>query len=139
MTQHHVSKGLKVFGKDRFAALDKELRELQMRDVVLPLDPDKTTQQSKRDALQYLMFLTKKQCGKIKARGCADGRKQRKHTHRDDASSPTVSTTALLLSCVIDAKEKRDVTTLDVPNAFMQADMDGLVDMKIEGSMAELL
>eukprot|EP00957_Ditylum_brightwellii_P124420 9482441-Ditylum_brightwellii.AAC.1 len=84
------------------------------------------TQQSKRDALQYLMVLSKKQCRRIKARGCADRRKQRKHTHRDDASSPTVSTAALLLSCVIDAKEKRDVATLDVPNAFMQADMDDL-------------
>eukprot|EP00957_Ditylum_brightwellii_P172630 13141695-Ditylum_brightwellii.AAC.1 len=81
LTQYHVSKGLKVFRKDGFAALDKELRELQMREVVKPLDPDKMTQQSKRDALQYLMFLSKKRCGRIKARGCADGRKQRKHTH----------------------------------------------------------
>eukprot|EP00957_Ditylum_brightwellii_P116599 8894374-Ditylum_brightwellii.AAC.1 len=64
------------------------------------------TQQTKRNALQYLMFLSKKQCGRIKARGCADGRKQQNHTHRDDASSPTVSTAALLLSCVINAKEK---------------------------------
>eukprot|EP00957_Ditylum_brightwellii_P134922 10287057-Ditylum_brightwellii.AAC.1 len=97
------------------------------------------TQQSKRDALRYLVFLSKKGCGRIKARGYADGRKQQKHTHRDDASSPTVSTAALLLNCVIDAKEKRDVATLDVPNAFMQADMDEPVDMKIKGSMAELL
>eukprot|EP00957_Ditylum_brightwellii_P046064 3495178-Ditylum_brightwellii.AAC.1 len=126
MTQYHVSKGLKVFGKDGFAALDKELCELQMREVVLPLDPDKMTHQTKRDAPQYLMFLSKKQCGRIKARGCADRRKQQKHTHRDDASSPTVSTAALLLSCVIGTKEKRDVATLDVLNAFMQADMDDL-------------
>eukprot|EP00957_Ditylum_brightwellii_P060771 4614075-Ditylum_brightwellii.AAC.1 len=32
-----------------------------------------------------------------------------------------------------------DVATLDVMNAFMQANMDDLVDMKIKGSMAELL
>eukprot|EP00957_Ditylum_brightwellii_P048478 3678444-Ditylum_brightwellii.AAC.1 len=32
-----------------------------------------------------------------------------------------------------------DVATLDVTNAFMQADMDDLVDVKIKGSMAELL
>eukprot|EP00957_Ditylum_brightwellii_P120005 9158273-Ditylum_brightwellii.AAC.2 len=44
-----------------------------------------------------------------------------------------------MLSCVIDAKERRKVATLDVPNAFMQADMDELVNMKIEGSMAEML
>eukprot|EP00957_Ditylum_brightwellii_P135852 10362169-Ditylum_brightwellii.AAC.3 len=60
---------------------------------------------------------------RIKARGCTDGRKQQKHTHRDDASSPTVSTTAPLTSCVIDAKEKRDIAMLDVLNAFMQVDM----------------
>eukprot|EP00957_Ditylum_brightwellii_P193655 14747257-Ditylum_brightwellii.AAC.1 len=39
---------------------------------------------------------------------------------------PFFSAAALLLSCVIDAKEKKDDATLDVPNAFMQADMDDL-------------
>eukprot|EP00957_Ditylum_brightwellii_P062518 4744641-Ditylum_brightwellii.AAC.1 len=77
------------------------------------------TQQSKRDSLQYLTFLTKKQCGRIKGRGCADGRKQCKHTHHDDASSPPIMTSALLLNCVIDAKEQREVTTLDVSNALV--------------------
>eukprot|EP00957_Ditylum_brightwellii_P133916 10211923-Ditylum_brightwellii.AAC.1 len=139
IARYHVSKGLKAFGKDRIAALDKELCELQMRDVVLPLDPDKMTQQFKKDALQYLAFLTKKRCSRIKARGCDDGRKQQKHTHCDNTSSPSVSTIALLLNCTIDTKEKRGVTMLDVLNAFMQADMDDLVDMKIEGSMAEFL
>eukprot|EP00957_Ditylum_brightwellii_P042630 3228412-Ditylum_brightwellii.AAC.1 len=85
------------------------------------------------------MLLSKKRCGRIKARGCADWRKQQKYTHHDDASSPIVSTTALLLSCVINTKEKRDVATLDVLNTFMQVDMDDLVNMKIKGSMAELL
>eukprot|EP00957_Ditylum_brightwellii_P087055 6626561-Ditylum_brightwellii.AAC.2 len=92
----------------------------------------------KEDALKYLMFLTKKQCGRIKGRSCAGGRKQRTNTHCDDASSPTVSIAALLLSCVINAKENRDVATLDVPNAFMQANMDKLINMKIEGSMTEI-
>ena len=34
---------------------------------------------------------------------------------------------ALYLSCLIDAKEGRDVATVDIPGAFMQADMDELV------------
>jgi hypothetical protein len=50
-----------------------------------------------------------------------------------------VSIEALLLSCVIDAKEKRDVATVDIPGAFMQADMDKLVHMRLEGTMAKLL
>eukprot|EP00957_Ditylum_brightwellii_P163588 12455715-Ditylum_brightwellii.AAC.1 len=93
----------------------------------------------KKESLQYLMFLIKKQCRRIKGKGFNDGCKQPQNTHCDDASLPTVSTAALMLSCVIDAKENHDAATLDVPNVLMQANMDKLVNMKIEGSMAELL
>ncbi len=44
-----------------------------------------------------------------------------------------------MLSCVIGAKEQRDMATVDIPGAFMQADMEDLVHMKLEGQMAELL
>eukprot|EP00957_Ditylum_brightwellii_P156873 11939680-Ditylum_brightwellii.AAC.1 len=60
-------------------------------------------------SLQYLMFLTKKRCRKIKGHGCADGRKQRSYIPKDDASAPTVAIESLMLSCLIDAKEGRDV------------------------------
>eukprot|EP00957_Ditylum_brightwellii_P136918 10441808-Ditylum_brightwellii.AAC.1 len=103
------------------------------------LDPDKMKWKDKKEALQYLMFLTKKRCGRIKGRGCADSLKQCQNNHRDDASSPTVSTAALMLSCVIGAKESHNIVTLDVPNVFMQADMNKLVNMKIECSMAKLI
>ena len=44
------------------------------------------------------------------------------------------------MSCIIDAKEGRDVATADIPGAFMQADMgDEIVHMKLEGTMAQLL
>eukprot|EP00957_Ditylum_brightwellii_P108722 8293936-Ditylum_brightwellii.AAC.2 len=35
--------------------------------------------------------------------------------------------------------EGRNVATVDIPGAFMQADMDKVVHMKIEGTMEELL
>eukprot|EP00957_Ditylum_brightwellii_P046151 3501580-Ditylum_brightwellii.AAC.1 len=35
--------------------------------------------------------------------------------------------------------EERDVATVDIPGTFMQAEMDDVVHMKIEGTMAELL
>jgi hypothetical protein len=44
-----------------------------------------------------------------------------------------------MLSCLINAKEHRDVATVDIPGAFVQADMEDLVHMKLEGKMAELL
>jgi hypothetical protein len=50
-----------------------------------------------------------------------------------------MNTTAHLYNCLIDAKEHPDVATVGIPGAFMQADMEDLVHMKLEGKMAKLL
>jgi len=72
--------------------------------------------------------------------GGADGRKQRPHTTKEDAHAPTVALEALILSCIIDAMEMRDIATIDIPGAFMQADMDEeVVHLCLHGKMAELL
>ena len=44
-----------------------------------------------------------------------------------------------MLSCTINAKEGRDIATVDIPGAFMQADMDEIVHGRWEGAMTELL
>jgi hypothetical protein len=139
MTQHSVKKGLKAFGGDGTQALLKELRQLHDRQVVEPKGPDEITQQQRHDALRYLMFLKKKRYGTIKARGCADGRKQHKYTSKKETSSPTVAIKALMLSCIMDAKEDRDVATANIPGAFMQTDMVDTIHMVLEGTTAELL
>ena len=52
----------------------------------------------------------------------------------------TVATESLFLTCLINAMEHRKVATVDIPGAFMQADMEGdTVHMKLEEKMAELL
>jgi hypothetical protein len=139
MTQHSMKKGLKIFGEAGTAAVLQELKQLHDRKVLEPTNAHQMTPIEKKRALQYLMFLKKKRTGQVKARGCADGRKQRAYTNKEDASAPTVAIESVLLSCVIDAEEGRDVATVDIPGAFMQADMDELVHMKLEGKMAELL
>ncbi len=48
MTQYHGSKGLKIFGKQGLAAVDTELRELVMRDVMQHLKPDNMKQNEQR-------------------------------------------------------------------------------------------
>jgi Reverse transcriptase (RNA-dependent DNA polymerase) len=85
------------------------------------------------------MFLKEKRCGKIKGRGCADGRKQWVYTTKQETSSPTVAIELLMISCVIDAKEHRDVATVDIPGASMVVDMDEEVHMRLEGTMVELV
>ena len=86
-------------------AVYKELLQLHERKVGEPRDASKLSPTQKKNALGYLMFLKQKRTGQIKGRGCADGRKQQLYTPKDDASSPTVATESVLLSCVIDAKE----------------------------------
>jgi hypothetical protein len=50
----------------------------------------------------------------------AGGNKQRDYISKEDASLPTVDTEAMLLSCIIDSKEERDVAVINIPNAFIQ-------------------
>jgi hypothetical protein len=70
---------------------------------------------------------------------CTDGRKQRLYKSKAETSSPTFSSEALFLTALIDAHEKREVYTVDIPGVFMHSDMDELVHMKLKGAMAELL
>ena len=131
-----IHRGLKLFGSQGISAVKAEMQQLHDLKVMEP-KPLTTTQ--KREALGYLMFLKRKHSGKIKARGCADGRPQRAYIPQEDARAPTVSTEAVFMTAVIDAMENRTVAVVDIPGAFMQADMDPGVYMRIDGAMAELL
>ena len=45
-----------------------------------------------------------------------------------------------MITSVIDAKEQREVAVIDIPNAFVQTEMEGdRVIMKMQGKLAELL
>jgi hypothetical protein len=85
------------------------------------------------------MFVKEKRSGTTKARGCADGRKQRLCKTKQETRSPAVRTESLLLSCVIDAKEVRQVMTCDILGAFMQVDVDEVVHVRLSGALAALL
>ena len=75
LTRYTIKKGLKAFGEPGADAVVKEMKQLHDREVIEPKAAHMMTPTEKRKALEYLMFL-KKRGGIIKARGCADGRKQ---------------------------------------------------------------
>jgi hypothetical protein len=77
LTQMSMKQGLKTFGAEGRDAVLSEMKQLHDRGVIEPRDPNSLSVEDKRGALEYLMFLKKKRSGKIKGRGCADGRKQR--------------------------------------------------------------
>ena len=58
---------------------------------------------------------------------------------KEESSAPTVRTEAVFLTVVIDALEGREVGVLDVPGAFMQADIDELVHVRFTGEMVNML
>lgn len=137
--QMSAKKGLKLFGQLGADAISAELQQLHYRQVIKPLMKGDLTREEKSACLHYLMYLKQKRCGKIKARGCADGRKQRLWKTKEETTSPTVRTESVFLSAIIDAYENRNVITCDIPGAFMQADIDEVVHVKFEGEIAELL
>jgi hypothetical protein len=46
---------------------------------------------------------------------------------------------SLFLLCVIDTKEQQKVVTCNIPGAFMQADIDEVLHVRLEGPLAQLL
>jgi hypothetical protein len=102
------------------------------------------SQLEKRRAMESLIFLVEKRDGRIKARTCANGSTQRSYMSKEDAASPTVSTESILLTATIDARQGRDVMTVDIPNAFVQTDIQQKepserVIMKIRGTLVDML
>jgi hypothetical protein len=139
MTQYSLKKGLKKFQKVGEAAVSKELEQLHMRETFTPQHSNDLSDSQKRKALESLMFLKEKRDGKIKGRACADRRNQRETAVLGAATSPAVALEAVLITATIDAHEERDVAIVDVPGAFLSADMDGEVIMTIWGRLAELM
>ena len=140
LTQYGVNKGLRVFGKEGDDAVHAEMQQLHDFKVMQPTPPKTLNRRQRSNALQYLMFLKKKRDGRIKGRGCADGRGQRANAIKGEASSPTISTEAVFLVLTIAAKEVRDVMVMDIPGAFLQTELkDECVHVRFTGRMAELL
>jgi hypothetical protein len=135
-------KGLKMFGDKGEEAIQKELQQIHDMEGFQPKHWYELSKEERAGALKYLMYLKEKRDGRIKGRGCADGRKQRAYIPKAEASSPTATLMAIMLTCMIDAYEKRDVATVDIPGAFLQAKVpeeDRDIHVVLDGRMAELL
>ena len=103
---YNFKKGILKYGKKGKEAINKELSQLHNRDEVFkPIMISDLTKEEKEKTKNSLIFLTQKQDGTIKARACANGGTQRSYINKDDATSPTVTTEALLTTAVIDAKQ----------------------------------
>ena len=141
---YSLRKGLKKFGQKGRDAAYKEMKQLHDRVVVEPIRIEDLTDIEKRRAMESLIFLVEKRDKSIKGRACANGSSQREYMERDEAASPTTMTESVMITATIDAKQNRDVMTADIPNAFVQVDIDEKekgerIIMKIRGLLVNML
>jgi hypothetical protein len=142
MTQLSLKAGLKEWGKKGFKAAHSEMKQLHLRKTFKPKHWRELSEAQCQTVLESHMFLKLKRDGNIKGRTIAGGNKQRDYISTEYASSPTVATESVLLSCIIDAEEHRDVAVVDIPNAFVQTRVENEKDMafiKIQGILVDIL
>jgi hypothetical protein len=100
------------------------MRQLHERAVFKPFQVDDMPQIERKRAMENLIFLIEKRDGRVKARTCANGSTQCTYMECDDAASPTAMTESILITATIDAKQKHDVMTTNILNAFVQTNVD---------------
>jgi hypothetical protein len=142
MTQLSLKAGLKEWGDRAFTAARSEIKQLYLRNTFKPNHWRELSQVQRQTMLESYMFLKQKCDGKTNGRTVSGRDKQRDYISKEDASSPTVATEAVLLSCIIDAKERRDFAVVDIPNAFVQTRVENKKDMafiKIRGVLVDIM
>lgn len=131
MNQCGIKQGMKIFGPRGSDAVISKLKQLQDLKVMDPKHTSELSYKQRCSVLPYLMFLKEKIYGKTKGQGYINGCKQQDYINKEDTSSPTIAIKSVFLACIIDAKEKCDVTTIDIPGAFMQVTMNKPVHMEL--------
>ena len=139
-----LTKGIKKFGTKGREAAYEEMNQLHNRTVFKPTRVEEMTQMERHRAMESIIFLVEKKDGRIKAQTCANGSTQREYIDRDEAASPTAMTDSILLTSTIEAKQGRDIMTADIPNAFVQTEIDQKdneerIMLKIRGILVDML
>ena len=117
-----LGKGLKVFGDEGPPTCKVELQQMHERECFKAIVVAELTRQERMRDQEELMLLTRKRSGALKGRLAYNGKKTHDWISKENTSSPTVSTDSIIMNCSIEAYERRDVMTSDVPNAFIQTD-----------------
>jgi hypothetical protein len=142
MMQLSLKAGLKEWGDRARMAAHSEMKQLHFRNTFKPKHWQELDDTQHQTVLESHMFLKEKHSGKIKGQTVAGGNKQRDYISKEDATSPTVAMESILLTCIIDAEEGRDVAVVNIPNAFIQTCIEDKKDMaiiKIHGILVDIL
>jgi hypothetical protein len=112
-----LKSSLEQWGKKANAVVTSEMKQLQFWDMFKPKHWTELSKTQHQMMLQSHMFLKEKWDRSLK--GGLWLEETVSYISKKDASSPAIATEAILLSCIIDAEEARDVTVIDIPNSFI--------------------
>ncbi len=142
MAQLSMKAGIKKWGEVAEQAITVEIKQLHWHNSYKPMNWHELTSAQKEQILESHIFVEEKRDSKIKARKVVGSNKQRDYITKEDVSSPIVSAEVVMLTCVIDAVEGRDVAVINVSNAFVQTvveDEEHRVIIHIRGSLVDIL
>ena len=133
------------FGNQAKASTHKEIKQLHDQSCFRPVHMHMLNMSERQRVMESLLFLTGKRDKTIKSQHCANGSTQQAYIEHDEVTSPTICMEGTLLTAVIEVQEGHDVTTCDIPNPFVQTnveekDKDGnWTIMKIRGICVDIL
>ena len=144
MAQLSMKAAIKKWGEQAKFAISKEMKQMHWQNSYKPRHWHSLSKKQKDQVLESHIFVEQKRDGTIKACKVIGGNKQCDYITKDDVSSPTVTAEAVMLTCVIDAQEGRDVAVVDIPNAFVptivsEEDAEHRVIVRIRGPLVDVL
>ncbi len=140
LVHYSMNAGIRKIKAKGKAEVTKELTQMHDMSVFCPIEVEALTYNEKKKALLLLMFLKEKRESLVKARMCADGRKQKDGTwSKHDTTLPTVAMKSVFITAVVDAYEGRDVACFNIPGEFLHTDIKEDITMVLKGKLAELM
>ena len=143
---HNVSvkQALQKFPYKAIKSIYSELKQMEDMEVWEVQNPKHLTKSRMKSAIRSSMFLREKftpdgKFEKLKSRLVAGGHMQDR-TIYEDISSPTVSTSSAFMIAAIAASESREVATVDIKGAYLNAKMKGHeILMKLDPTLSKFL
>ena len=140
-----AKKSLVLYGDRAKQVMITELKQMIDLNVFTPVDWNILDTNEKKATIRSMIFLKEKfkadgTFDKLKARLVAGGNMQIRDLYQpDDTSSPTVRTSSVFIVAAIAAFQKREVVTVDIAGAYLNADMKDKVRMILDPLMASIL
>jgi hypothetical protein len=99
-------------------SIGKEMKQLHWQNSFKPMHWKSLTANQRKKVVGPHIFVERKRYGIMKAQQVAGGNKQQGYIMKEDASSPTVSAEAVMLTYVVDANENRDARYCGYPKCI---------------------